>query len=69
MAAGEFGADDVGVFAKGSDRVGVEVETGGDDGKVIHHDWDWAGIRYLDEAKENMRSIQKSKKKSKRTSR
>lgn len=47
MAAGEFGTDDVGVFAEGGDCVRVEVETGGDDGEVVDHDWNWARVRHL----------------------
>lgn len=69
MAAGKFGADDVGVLAEGSDRVGVKVQAGGDNGEVVDHDWDRTSVRYLNAGKPTMGLMKKSEKRSRRTSR
>ena len=43
-AAGELGADDVGVGGECADHVRVEVDTGCDGGEVVDHDGDGGGI-------------------------
>ena len=43
VAAGEFAADDVGVFSQGDDVVGVKVNTRDSGGVVVDEDGDWGG--------------------------
>ena len=47
-AAGELGADDVGVGGECADHVRVEVDAGGDGGEVVDHDGDGGGVGDLE---------------------